>query len=60
MQVNVNGFVVCASVALSILAMTRVLADEPVAVDPRLQISLFAEDPQVVTPTGIETETEEC
>lgn len=57
MQLNVNRFAVCASVALSVLGMTRAPADEPVAIDPRLQIELFAEDPQLVTPTGIDVDS---
>lgn len=40
--------------AVSTMASTR--ADDPVAVDARLKIELFAQDPQLVTPTGIDVD----
>ncbi len=30
--------------------------DRPQSLDPRIQISLFAENPQIVTPTGIDVD----
>ncbi len=36
-----------------VCAVTTVAAEPPRAIDPRLKIELFAESPQIVTPTGI-------
>ncbi len=44
-------------VALSLAGQAALLAAEPPrSLDPRVQISLFAETPQIVTPTGIDVD----
>lgn len=55
MSRSVWRFVLCLTIGLSLLRTTSIAADPlPKVVDPRLKIEMFAEHPQIVTPTGID------
>lgn len=47
-------FVLCLTFIVSTLGSTLAADPLPKVVDPRLKIELFAENPQIVTPTGID------
>ena len=51
------GFVALCFVGLTIVGRNASSQDEPPrSLDPRLKIELFAENPQIVTPTGIDVD----
>ncbi len=55
---NVLGLLSSACVVLALLQGTLVAAadESPKSVDPRLKVELFAEHPQIVTPTGLDVD----
>ena len=57
MRMNLSRGAVLVSFAIPFLTAMPLHADAPVSVDARLKIELFAEDPQVVTPTGLDVDS---